>query len=296
MSIFTAVDLSRMPFPDIIETLDFEVIFEEVMAELIARLPDFSVPADTDPLHKVLQVYAYREMLIRQQFNDRARGCFLAYAEAADLDNLGALFNVVRLQLAPGDPVNNIPPTMESDIELRRRIQLAPEGFSVAGPEGAYIFHALSASPEVLDASAISPAPGEVMVTVLARLGAGTPSQELLDTVEHALTSESVRPLTDKVTVQAAAIVDYRIEAVLYTYVGPDSALVLAESKRRLQQYVEESRRLGRDIPRSALYSMLHVEGIQRVELQDPLEDLVLDRIQAGYCTEISVIHGGNDE
>ena len=63
---------------------------------------------------------------------------------------------------------------MESDPDFRRRIQLAPEGFSVAGPEGAYIFHALSADPGVLDACATSPSPGEVVVTVLARAGDGT--------------------------------------------------------------------------------------------------------------------------
>src|SRR3546814_9711108 len=48
-----------------------------------------------------------------------------------------------------------IPAVMESDSDLRRRLVLAPEGYSVAGPEGAYIFHALSAHPDVLDASAI---------------------------------------------------------------------------------------------------------------------------------------------
>ncbi|TGS12130.1 baseplate J/gp47 family protein, partial [Mesorhizobium sp. M1C.F.Ca.ET.187.01.1.1] len=120
---------------------------------------------------------------LREQFNQRAKGLFLAYAQQADLDNLAAPFGVTRKQLTPPDPEAGTPAVFETDTEFRRRIQLAPEGLSVAGPEGAYIFHTLSADNAVLDASATSPAPGEVVVTVLARDGDGTPSDELLATV-----------------------------------------------------------------------------------------------------------------
>ena len=185
---------------------------------------------------------------------------------------------------------------MESDTEFRRRIQLAPEGFSVAGPEGAYIFHALSADPDVLDASATSPTPGEVVVTVLSRQGDGAPSAPLVAAVEAALADDSVRPLTDHVTVQAATIVPYSVQATVYTYAGPDSALVLAESQRRLEAYIEASHRLGRDVPLSGIYSVLHSEGVQRVELDSPLADIVITRTQASHCTGITIIAGGVDE
>jgi phage-related baseplate assembly protein len=296
LRMFTAVDLSKLPLPDIIEQLDYELILEELLAELVARYPEFSVPADTDPVHKILQVFAYRETTLRQAFNDRAKGCLLATAQNADLDNLGALFDVPRLVLDPGDPATGVPPVMESNTDYRRRIHLAPEGFSVAGPEGAYIYHTLSANPDVLDASATSPLPGEVVVTVLSRLANGMPSAELIEMVNQALSSEAVRPLTDHVIVQAASIIDYQVDATIYTYSGPDAAVVLAEARRRLLQYVDDARRLGRDIPLSALYSMLHVEGVQRVELQAPRADLVLDRTQAAHCTDIVIRHGGNDE
>jgi phage-related baseplate assembly protein len=45
------------------------------------------------------------------------------------------------------------------------------------------VFHARSAHPDVLDASAPSPVPGEVYVTVLSRLGDGTASPEVIDAV-----------------------------------------------------------------------------------------------------------------
>src|SRR3546814_4822909 len=111
---------------------------------------------------------------------------------------------------------------MEIYADFRRRMVLAPEGYSVAGPEGAYIFHALSAHADVLDASATSPAPGEVLVSVLSRAGSGVPSPELLATVATFVSDETRRPLTDFVTVQAAGIVDYSVSANLTTFSGPD--------------------------------------------------------------------------
>ncbi|NIK10165.1 phage-related baseplate assembly protein [Xanthomonas arboricola] len=105
----------------------------------------------------------------------------LAFATGTNLDHLGALLGVARLVLDPGQPENGIAPTYESDVAFRRRIQLAPEGFSVAGPEGAYIYHALSAAADVMDASATSPAPGQVLVTVQSRTGDGAAPKALLD-------------------------------------------------------------------------------------------------------------------
>ncbi|HDG8128568.1 TPA: baseplate assembly protein, partial [Klebsiella pneumoniae] len=50
------------------------------------------------------------------------------------------------------------------------------------------------------------------------------------------------------------------------------------------------------DIRMSAIYAALHVQGVQRVELREPLADVVLDKTQAAYCTETRVAIGGSDE
>lgn len=296
MSTFTAVDLSRLPAPAIVEPLDFEVIFSQMLAQLRELDPQFDALTESEPTYKILQVAAYRELNLRQRVNEATRAVMLAYAKGADLDQLGALLGVSRHLLDPGNAALGIPPTFESDADFRRRIQLAPEGFSVAGPEGAYIFHALNADAGVLDASATSPSPGEVVVTVLAREGDGTASAQLVATVAEALADDRVRPMTDHVTVQGAQIVPYQVVARVYTYAGPDSALVLAESMRRLEAYIAESHRLGRDVPLSGIYSVLHTEGVQRVEIDLPTTDVEVTRTQATYCTLINVTHGGVDE
>lgn len=296
MSTFTAVDLSRLPLPDVFEQLDFEQLLAQRVGEFKRYMPEYDALVESDPVYKVLQASAYREMMLREQFNQRARSLFLAYAQRADLDNLAAPFGVTRKQLSPADPEAGTPALFETDAEFRRRIQLAPEGVSVAGPEGAYIFHSLSADTGVLDASATSPAPGEVVVTILGREGNGTPSAELLATVDRALQSGEVRPLTDMVTVAPAQILSYTVDADLTTFDGPDAAVVIAEARRRLAVYMAEAHRLGRDIAVSAIYAQLHTDGVQRVHLRSPLSDLSIDRTQAAYCTQVTINHVGTDE
>lgn len=293
---FTAVDLSKLPPPAVIETLDFEAIYAQLLASLQAFVPEFDATVESDPAVKLLQVFAYREMLLRARINDAARAVMPAFAIGADLDNLAALFGVTRLVVDPGDPGQLIAPTLESDGDLRRRMVLAPEGYSVAGPAGAYIFHALSADGEVLDASATSPVPGQVVVTILSREDEGEASPALLATVAAHVSDESRRPLTDEVIVQGAAIVPFTIAAELTTFAGPDGGLVLEEALRRVNAYAAEVHRLGRDVTRSAIFAALHAEGVQRVVLNQPATDIVISRLQAPWCTGISVVHSGTGE
>jgi phage-related baseplate assembly protein len=295
MSTFTAVELSKLPVPDLTEQVDFEQAYADLLAILRLLAPDY-VLLESDPMAVMLQVCAYREIHQRESFNVRAKGNLLAYARSADLDNLAAFFGVTRQTLTPADPENNLPAVMEGDADFRRRIQLAPEGYSVAGPEGAYLFHALSADTDVLDASAMSPAPGEVLVTVLSRSGDGVPPPEVLQRVTDALMDGNVRPLTDLVTARAAQIIGYIVDAEIVTYAGPDAAVVLEEADRRLQAYIEESHRLGRDLPRSGLYAALHVDGVQRVNLLAPTTDLTIEHHQAAYCTGTNIVHLGTHE
>lgn len=327
---FTAVDLSQLPAPPVLEVIDPQTMFDEMLARLRLIDPTFDALVPSDPGWKILEVVTYFRMLDRQRVNDGAKGVMLAYARDGDLDQLGALVSVARNVLDEGDPDNGIPPTMETDEDFRRRIQLAPEGFSVAGPEGAYTFHALSADPRVLDASATSPEPndirqividvlvanaalpgliadmqealdfadwpGDVRVSILSRELDGTASPDLIGAVTAKLAANDVRPLTDHVTVQSAGIVNYAVEAVIYTFAGPDAAVVMAEANRRLQAYIAESHRMGRDVTRSGLFAALHSPGVQRVDLIAPAFDIVVDRTAATYCTGIDVTHGGVGE
>ncbi|ENV0685366.1 baseplate assembly protein [Salmonella enterica] len=299
------VDLSQLPVPDVVEELDYETILAERIATLISLYPEDQQEAvartlalESEPIVKLLQENAYREVIWRQRVNEAARAVMLAYAIDSDLDNIGGNFSVERLVVTPADDTT-IPPTpaeMELDADYHLRIQQAFEGLSVAGPVGAYQYHGRSADGRVGDISVISPSPACVTISVLSRENNGVASEELLAIVRNALNAEDVRPVADRVTVQSAEIVNYQINATLYLYPGPESEPIRAAAEAKLKAYISAQHRLGRDIRKSAIYAALHVEGVQRVELAAPVADIVLDNTQASFCTDYSLVIGGSDE
>lgn len=288
---FTAVDLSQLPFPDAVEVIDFETILAEMLLDFQARMevfePGFTALIESDPAYKILEVAAYREVLLRQRVNEAIKAVCLAYAIDNDQDNIAARYNVERLLLDPGDPdaVPPVEPTYESNEDFRRRIQLSFEGFSVAGPEAAYKFHGISADADVLDISVQRPDPGDILITVLSRVDDGVASSELLDAVEAKLSDETIRPLNDTVIVQGADIETYTVVAELELLSGPDPDVVLAAAQAKLDEYTANAFRLGVDIVRSSIFAALHQPGVYRVNLTTPAADIPITPSQAPRCT-----------
>lgn len=296
------IDLSQLPSPAIIETLNFEVILTEVKAVMIAGFPADQQAAvasaltlESEPLNVIAQNIAYREMLLRQRINEGAAACTLSHSTGDDLDNFAANLDTQRLVItAATDTADAV---MESDEALRLRAQSAFEGMSVAGPSAAYEFFARSASGQVADARATSPSPAEVVIAVLSTEGDGTASPELLAAVSAAVNDEEVRPLGDRVTVRSADIIEYGIDATLYLYPGPESEPIINAAMASLRAFlVANDKKIGRDIVRSALSAALHVQGVQRVVINSPSDDLQISNTQAARNTGYTVDNGGTDE
>lgn len=295
------VDLAQLPPPQIIEVLDFEVILADVKAVMIAAFPDeqqASVAAalklESEPLTILAQVIAYRELMLRQRINEGAAACMLSHSVSTDLDNLAGNLNTERLVRIPATETTDA--EMESDTALRLRAQSAFEGLSVAGPTGAYEYFAKSASGKVADAKATSPSPAVVVVSILSTEGDGTASDELIATVNYTLSADDKRPVADRLTVQSAEIVNYDIDALLYLYPGPESEPILSAADDALRAWLAEQGKIGRDVARSAIMAALHVQGVQRVVLLNPPEDIVIDDTQAARCISHTISVGGTDE
>ena len=93
----------RLPFPAVVEPLDFEVIYAAMKAQFALLLPEYTAWLESDPAQKLLQLAAYRELGVRQRVNDSAKAVTLAYAVGSDLDHIAARYNVQRLLIDPGD-------------------------------------------------------------------------------------------------------------------------------------------------------------------------------------------------
>ncbi|MGQ7939079.1 baseplate assembly protein [Paraburkholderia sp. D1E] len=288
----TTIDLTAIEPPDVVEMLDFEDIYQDLIEHYKGIYPDWTAALESDPVVKLIELAAYREVRFRARVNDAARSVMLAFATGTTLEHVAALFGIKRLAIKPTDPEAS-DELKEKDDDLRSRTQLAPQGYSVAGPEGAYRSHALNADGRVLSVSVISPAPCEIVVTILSREGDGTASDELVGIVTRALRAEDVRPLAEKVTVRGAEIIRYRIRATLKFFAGPDRSVVLAESRKRVQQYADDMHRMDMEVTPDGLYAAIRVSGVQKVILETPPDGIRVTKQQASFCTGIELIDGG---
>lgn len=298
------IDLSQLPAPEVVEVPDFEVLLTERKAAFVALHPADEQDAvrrtlelESEPVVKLLQENTYREMLLRQRINEAAQAVMVAYALGSDLEQLASSYNVSRLTVTPADNTA-VPPVeavMESDDDLRLRVPDAFEGLSVAGPTAAYEFYAKSADGRVSDVSATSPAPAEVRITVLSRVGDGAAPDDLLAVVDGALNDESVRPVADRVMVQGATIFNYRVEAKLHLFDGVVAGPCLEAANGALAAYLAEQRKLGRSVRRDSYGAVLRVAGVDWVEMLQPASDIIMDRTQAGYCTGTQVMVADDD-
>ncbi|WIE52588.1 baseplate J/gp47 family protein [Pseudomonas sp. GM17] len=291
----SAVELSQLPAPQVLESLDFEEIYGEELQRFREYMGDkWDAVLESDPITKLLELGAFRRMQNRARVNDSAKSLLLAYATKADLDQLAGNVSLQRLVVQAED-LNAVPPVervLEADDALRERVQLVYEGLTTAGPRNSYILHARNASGRVADATAESPAPAEVVVTVLDLEGTGLAPPELLETVRLHLSDDDVRPVADRLTVQSAQILTYRVEALVYlSGTGPENEAILAECRQRIEAWVNPRRRLGLEVARSGVDAQLHIAGVSRVELVG-WSDIRPTKAQAAWCESVSVTRG----
>ena len=195
---------------------------------------------------------------------------------------------------------------IESDDNLRERIQLAPESFSVAGPYGAYRFWARSAHQNIRDVAVMGPertdgtyriAPGEVHVFPLME-GGEEPSAEVLNLVFATLDDEKIRPLSDTVIVRAPERTLYDLDVVYY--IDRDDAAVATSIQSAVSTAVLgwvgwQREKLGRDINVSELVRRIVNAGAKRAVVLSPTFTEVRANAVA-VCGNAQVRFGGLED
>lgn len=184
----------------------------------------------------------------------------------------------------------------ESDEAYRERIRIAPESFSVAGPTGAYIYWAKTASSLISDVAVISPQPGYVEIYPLLESGE-LPSQTILGDVAAVCNDDRIRPLTDHVSVISPTAVSYDVEAEYYIEAEDSSAS--AEIQEAVTKAVNEyvlwqKAKLGRDVNPSELIRRMVNAGAKRVDVTSPVFTTV-SKSEVAIADTVSVTFGGVD-
>lgn len=246
----TNIDITSLPAPAVVETLDFEAIVDAIKADLIARYPEAAdvLDMESEPLVKLLESFAYREMLFRARVNDAARAHLLTYATGTDLDHLGAMFGIVRM-------------AGESDERLRLRIQLRLAALAGQGTREHYELVAMTASSNVRAAYATQPQPGQVLVT----LWLHTVPSSTLAVVAQALNADGARMLGVEVSVAQAVPRMVNVHAKIYRTTAAPTDLLL-QLRNRVASAFAARAAMGRPVARSWITTLLHVDGVAAVE------------------------------
>lgn len=185
----------------------------------------------------------------------------------------------------------------QDDDSYREVIHTAPERFSVAGPDGAYIYHAKRASAKIIDVTVWSPTAGTVEVRPLLE-GGQIPEEEMLKTVKATLSDRTVRPLTDKVDVLAPESVSYDIDMTYYIDRGNETQTnaIKTAVERAVNDYkLWQKSKLGRDINPSELIARVVNAGAKRVTVVKP-EYKQVQNTQVAVCGTATVKMGGVED
>ena len=185
------INLALLPDLNVIKPVNTEEILAGYVSH--ARLENAS---PNDPAFRTLLAGAYREMLLRQDMNEQAKGLMLAYATGPELDHLG----VTYYHHANGSPVVRLPG--ELDDYYRTRMQISLEGLSSAGPDGFYIFLAKSADDNVKAVAILSPSPCVVDIYILSHTNNGMASSHLIEVTDDYV--QHRRALTDNVIIHCS--------------------------------------------------------------------------------------------
>lgn len=199
------------------------------------------------------------------------------------------------------DAVENITTTeggkdIESDDAYAARIHLAPEKFSTAGPDGAYIYHAKSANQDIQDVYPYMETPGTVEVICLMQ-GGRLPNEEELAEVDTYLKQRHVRPLTDKVVVRTPNFVDYSIDVTYWVAEASvyQEQLVRKKIEAAVEEYIAwQHAKLGRDINTTELIYLMRKNGAARIQTKD-MNHVTLKDYEVARLTTKQVTYGGVD-
>ncbi len=274
------INLDNLPEPDVLKIPSYDELLAENVALLTSLLPDYE-PLASDPYMLLLDAFAYRELHLRQAFNNKLKNTLLPYATGSDLSALAVEYGVERL--GEGD-------NQENDEAFRRRILMSFDGYSTAGSVESYEFHAFSVSSDVWKAKAYSPEKGVVNVMIAHKDWSALVMDEDNEDADHEalflaliankLNEDKVRPLTDTVHVLKAQEKQHTVKATIELH-DTDERKVEQIKQRIDSNFQTMDLNIGDDLPLSQIIKNLHELGVYKV---------TLDKMEGIHCDDKEII------
>lgn len=91
------IDITSLPKPRVLQTLNYEDILNENINNFKTLLPNWK-PLESDEYKMMLEAFAYRELHLRAEFNKLASAFFLSTSTGTDLDSYAVSHDAERLK------------------------------------------------------------------------------------------------------------------------------------------------------------------------------------------------------
>jgi len=182
----------------------------------------------------------------------------------------------------------------EDDERFRERIRLSIERFSNAGSRGAYKFHIKTAHQDIEDVEVFSPAPGQVKAVFLLKDGK-LPDDSMINLVVDYVSSDKIKPLTDKFSASAPSVVEYDIDLRYYIHRKDESLVAQIQEKveRAVRDFISwTGRKIGRDVLPEELITRVKDAGAYKVEVNEP-QRIEITKEQVAKAKEVKITYAG---
>jgi phage-related baseplate assembly protein len=259
--------------PKIEEDLNFDAIFAEKLARFTesyqAKYPGFKTPVPVDPIYRALCELCMSELMIRARINAAATSLLLRYSEDLDFlffgrrrdgETLEAFRERMRLNLHMASPAGS--------LEMYRSLALA------SANEGAL---SIDQFP-VLDAH-VETNGDKILIYLQPNIRIASDMAMILKKVTDFIGQDHIKPAFDlfEVVVAEPRVVNIQARAKLASGKGQ---AYLDELKQTFSLNFWKSSRLGWNLSLSWIYSQLHVDGIESVSIQTPIDDIAVGKQQ----------------
>lgn len=190
-----------------------------------------------------------------------------------------------------------------TDDEYYDRIRESLDGYSCAGARGGYYYFARQVSTEIADVVANNPTAGNVKIYVLmddGTLATATTKNAVL----AACSKESVRPLTDNVSVDDGQLSTYNIDFTYYISSSStkSAAEIASDVTKAVNTYKQwQCAKFGRDINPDKLRELVLAAGAKRMVVTSPvftsLRDGKDDTVpQVASIGTTNIVNGGYED
>ena len=159
-----------------------------------------------------------------------------------------------------------------TDAEYYELLRASMDAYSCAGSKGSYEYWVKTVSTEIADVVVNRPDDGCVAIYILMDDGSAA-STEIKNAALAVCSADTVRPLTDSVSVEDPTEVSYNVTLTYYipSNSSISSTVVQANVEAAVAEYTAwQAGKLGRDINPSYLIGLLMKAGIKRVVITAP--------------------------